>query len=67
MAFVGSVLDIFTIPLPDILGQGTLQTVREVAFEVCGVAVVAAFVPILGDQAAIFMAGVVWGTRCLAR
>jgi hypothetical protein len=51
MAFVCSVLDVFTVPLPDILGQSTIQTIGEVVLEVSGVAVVAAFVPIRGDQA----------------
>lgn len=51
MAFVGSVLDIFPVVLPDILGQGTLQTARKASFEICSVTVVATFVPVCGDQA----------------
>lgn len=51
MTFVGSVLDIFAVILPDILGQGTLQTVRKVLLEIWVVTVFAVFVPKRGNQA----------------
>lgn len=50
MTFIGRILDILPVPLPDFLGQGTLQTVRQVGFEIRGVTVVTTLVPVPGNQ-----------------